>query len=95
MKDTKTILEFMQARDPFSEASTLRSIVTGVIADNRVYVDKAKEVGQNILKTMIHKNTEEYTFKKDKQAITMDTYIIRKASVDKITISFVWMTPSL
>ena len=76
MKDTKTILEFMEARDPFSEDSTLRSIVTGVIADNRVYVDKAKEVGQNILKTMIHKSTEEYTFKKDKQAITMDTYII-------------------
>ena len=69
MKDTKTILEFMGARDPFSEDSTLRSIVTGVIADNRVNVDKAKEVGQNILKTMTHKNTEEYTFKKDKQAI--------------------------
>ena len=61
----------MGARD-----STLRSIVTGVIADNRVNVDKAKEVGQNILKTMTHKNTEEYTFKKDKQAITMDTYMI-------------------
>ena len=76
MKDTKTILEFMGARDPFSEDSTLRSIVTGVIADNRVNVDKAKEVGQNILKTMAHKNTEGYTFKKDKQAITMDTYMI-------------------
>ena len=61
MKDTKTILEFMGARDPFSEDSTLRSIVTGVIADNRVNVDKTKEVGQNILKTMTHKNTEEYT----------------------------------
>ena len=66
MKDTKTILEFMEARDPFSEDSTLRSIVTGVIADNRVNVDKAKEVGQNILKTMAHKNTEGYTFKINK-----------------------------
>ena len=76
MKDTKTILEFIGARDPFSEDSTQRSIVTGVIADNRVNADKAKEVGQNILKNMTHKNTEEYTFKKDKQAITMDTYMI-------------------
>ena len=76
MKDTKTVLEFMGARDPFSEDSTLRSIVTGVIADNRVNVDKAKEVGKNILKTMTHKNTEEYTFKKDTQAITMDIYMI-------------------
>ena len=45
MKDTKTILEFMEARDPSSEDSSLRSIVTGVITDNRVNVDKAKEVG--------------------------------------------------
>ena len=76
MNDSKTILEFMGARDPFSKDSTLRSIVTGVIADNRFSVDKAKEVGQNILKTMTHKNTEEYTSKKDKQAITMDKYMI-------------------
>ena len=75
MKGTKTILKFMEARDPFSEDSTL-SIVTGVIADNRVNVDKAEEVGQNILKTMTHKNTAGYTLKKDKQAITMDTYMI-------------------
>ena len=38
-------------------------------------MDKAKEVGQNILKTMTQKNTEEYTFKKDKQAITMEIYM--------------------
>ena len=76
IKDTKTILEFMESRDSFSEDSTLRSIVAGVIADSRVNVDKAKEVGQNILKTMTHKNTEGYIFKKDKQAITMDKYMI-------------------
>ena len=73
-KDTKKIIEFMEARCPFSEDSSLRSIVAGVIADNRVSLDKGKEVGQNILKTVTHNNTEEYTFKKDKQAVTMDTY---------------------
>ena len=51
----------MEARDPYSEDSSFRSIVPGVIADNRVNVDKAKKVGQNILKTVTHKNTEEYT----------------------------------
>ena len=61
MQNAKTILEFMEARDPFSEDSSFRRIVTGVIADNRVNVNKAKKVGQNILKTMTHKNTEEYT----------------------------------
>ena len=86
MKDTKTILEFIEARDPFGEDSTLRSIVTGVFADNRVNVDKAKEVDQNILKTMTHKNTEEYTFKKDKQAVTMDTYMISEVIHKEIQI---------
>ena len=36
MKDTKTILEFMEARDPFTEDSRLRSIVTSIITDSRV-----------------------------------------------------------
>ena len=86
MKDTKTILEFMESRDPFSEDSTPRNIVTGVIADNRANADKAKEVGQNILKTMTHKNTEKYTFKKDKQAITMNTYMISEVSHKEIQV---------
>ena len=64
MKDTKAILEFMKARDPFSEDSTLRSIMTGVIADNRVNMDKAEEVGQNILKTMTHKVLKNTLLKK-------------------------------
>ena len=62
MQDTKTVLEFVEARDPFSDYSSFRSVVTGVIADNRLNVDKAKKVGQNyIWKIMTHKNTEEYT----------------------------------
>ena len=65
MKDIKTILEFMEAKDPFNTDSTLRSIVTGVIAGNSLDVDITKEVGQNILKTTNH-NTEECTFNKDK-----------------------------
>ena len=56
MQDTITILEFMETRDLLNEDSNLRSIVTSVIADNRVNVDKVKEVAQNI-----HENTEEYT----------------------------------
>ena len=75
MKDIKTILEFMEAKDPFNTDSTLRSIVTGVIAGNSLDVDITKEVGQNILKTTNH-NTEECTFNKDKRAITIDTYMI-------------------
>ena len=61
MQDTTTIPEFMETRDPFNEDSGLTSIVTGVIAVNRINVNKAKEVGQNVLKAMAHENTEEYT----------------------------------
>ena len=76
MKDTKTILEFMEVREPFSKDSNLRNIATSVITDSRVNVDKAKEADQNILKTMTHRNTDEYCFKKDNQAITIYTYMI-------------------
>ena len=62
MKDMKTILEFVEARDPFGEDYSLRSIVTGVITDKRVNVGKAKEVGQYTSKTMTNKKHRRIPF---------------------------------
>ena len=42
--------------------------MTGAIAGNRVNVDKTKKVGQNILKTMTHKNTDKYTIQTSKNS---------------------------
>ena len=51
-KDTLTVLQYLQERDPFSLDPSLRSIATGVHAHPTVNVDKAVAVGDIILTQM-------------------------------------------
>ena len=44
---------------------------TGLTADCSVNVDRAKEVGETILKSMVANNVQEYTFKKKNDLVTM------------------------
>ncbi|KAJ8417704.1 hypothetical protein AAFF_G00225470 [Aldrovandia affinis] len=90
MKDTLTVLNYLQERHPFCSDPSLRSISTGVHAHPSVNVDKAKAVGNTILVSMDGQTTAEYTFKKRDQAITMST----KSSV-KIDGEAVQMDPQL
>ncbi|KAJ8377274.1 hypothetical protein AAFF_G00261830 [Aldrovandia affinis] len=90
MKDTLTVLNYLQERHPFCSDPSLRSISTGVYAHPSVNVDKAKAVGNTILVSMDGQTTAEYTFKKRDQAITMST----KSSV-KIDGEAVQMDPQL
>ena len=48
LKDTKTVLEFLEERNPFSPDTSLRNVVTGVTAAKSVNVDRAKEIGNRI-----------------------------------------------
>ncbi|KAJ8416228.1 hypothetical protein AAFF_G00382500 [Aldrovandia affinis] len=73
MKDTLTVLNYLQERHPFCSDPSLRSISTGVHAHPSVNVDKAKAVGNTILVSMDGQTTAEYTSKKRDQAITMST----------------------
>ena len=41
-KETEELLKFLQSRNPFTDDRCLRSISTGVKADNEVNVDKGK-----------------------------------------------------
>ncbi len=68
MNDTKKILGFMDARNSFSEDSSLRCIATGVTADEQANADRAKEIGNEILTGMTGKSSEEYVFRKFNQA---------------------------
>ena len=78
MNDTKKILAFMDARNPFSEPS-LRCIVTGVTADERTNADRVKEIGKEILTGMTDKSSEEYVFRKVNQAVVINTHNHPKA----------------
>ena len=70
-KDTEELLKFLQSRNPFTDDRCLRSISTGVTADNEVNVDKAHEIGSQILETMIGESILCYTFRRKQQATTL------------------------
>lgn len=71
MSDTCELLEFLESRNPFSDNCCLRSIASGINADSKVNVDRAKCIGDSILKSMVGKKVFEHTFRKKDQAITL------------------------
>ena len=71
-KDTEELLKFLQSRNPFTDDRCLSSISTGVTADNEVNVDKANEIGSQILESMIAESILGYTFRRKQQAITLN-----------------------
>jgi len=71
MKDTFLVLEALKRWYPFGPDKSLRSLVNGVTADEVVNVDKAKQVGQGILQSMVGKNAHEYSFRRKNQVVTL------------------------
>ena len=70
-KDSVTLLGFLQDRNPFSPDPSLRNIVTGVVAEDRVNAADAKKVGKAIVDTMEGMDALTYTFKRNRQVVTM------------------------
>ena len=52
-KDTQTLLIYFLERNPFTSDTSLRSICTGVHAHSTVNVDRAEDVGNAILASMV------------------------------------------
>ena len=72
-KDTLKILSALESHNPFSADPHLRNIINGVHGDSSVNVDKAKEVGDKVLSSLIGELPLEYTFKKSGHAVTLAT----------------------
>lgn len=70
-RDTMIFASFLEERNPFVEEEVLRNIETGVTATSNVNVDRAKDIGLRILKSMEGKCVLDFTFKKKYQAITL------------------------
>ena len=85
-KDTLTVLQYLQERNPFTSDPSLRSIATGVHAHSTANVDKAVEVGNMILTSMHGKTAVEYTFQRKNQAITLGQSFSIKIDGDRIQI---------
>ena len=73
MKDTQLILDGLVERSPFDDDPNLRSITSGIIADSNVNVDQAKDVGNNILRSMNGQPVKNYIFRKKAQAVKLTT----------------------
>ena len=71
MRDTFKLLAMLKQWDHFAADPALRGLVSGITANKDVNVDIAKQVGKNILLTMIGVNVLAYTFKRKSQAVTL------------------------
>ena len=60
--------------------------MTGVRAEEFVNVEKAKEVGQNILDSMTGKSAAEFSFKRSNQVITFSAKSSIKVDGEKIQV---------
>ena len=65
--DMKALAEFLEDTD-----QSLHCISSGVVADETVNVDTAKDKGESHLKSMENKCVEDFTFKKKSQAVTLN-----------------------
>ena len=84
--DTKKIVDYLSQRSPFSSDKSLRSIATGVVGEKGVNCDKAKEVGEEILKSMVGKEVDEYSFKKKNQVSTLSSKTAVQFSDGKVQV---------
>ena len=69
MDDITKLIELLERRNPFTESLELHSIAAGVRAMSHVNVEKAKSIGEQILKQMIGKTVKDHTFKMKEQRI--------------------------
>jgi hypothetical protein len=70
-QDALKVMEYLLPRNPFTATNELINIHTGEVANVEVNVDKAKLVGNNIVKSMEDTKVSSYTFRKKDKAITM------------------------
>ena len=71
----EALAEMQEASNPFEGDHLLYCISSGVVADETVNIDTAKQIGESIGKSMESKCIEYFTFKKKYQAVTLNCKI--------------------
>ena len=70
VSDTVDLIDYLNERDPYVQIDSLFNIANGMTAQGRVNVEKAREIGVEIVESMAGKSTDEFTFRKANQAVT-------------------------
>ena len=71
VSDTVDLIDYLNERDPFGQNDSLFNIANGMTAQERVNVEKAREIGVKIVESMAGKSTDEFTFRKANQVVTL------------------------
>ena len=72
VRDTLDLINFLRERDPFAQNNALINIANGTTAESIINVDRAKQIGDNILESMVD-NIVEFTFRKANEVVTMSS----------------------
>ena len=72
-KDSKTVLVYLQNRNPFTDDISLQNISTGVVTQTSANAECAEVVGKAILTSVENESSIEYTFKKKDRITPIET----------------------
>lgn len=85
--DTQLLLNYLVARNPFTtETNDLRSLSSGVIAEEKVNVDEAETIGTSIVDAMIGMSVRDHKFRKKDQVVTLASSVYVMVDNEKIEI---------
>ena len=70
VRDTLDLINFLRERD---QNNALINIANGMTAESIINVDRAKQIGENILESMVDNTVEEFTFRKANDVVTMSS----------------------
>ena len=86
VSDTVDLIDYLNERDPFVHNDLLFNIANDMRAQERVNVEKAREIGVKIVESMARKSTDEFTFRKANQAVTLRSRSTVKIKVEHVNI---------
>ena len=73
VSNTVDLIDYLNERDPFVQNDSLFNIANGMTVQEIVNVEKAREIGVKIVESMAGKSTDEFTFRKATQAVTLES----------------------
>ena len=86
VSDTVDLIDDFNERDPFVQSDSLFNIANGMTAQERVNVEKARYIGVRIAVSMAGKSTNEFTFRKANQAVTLGSRSTMKIKGEHVNV---------
>ena len=84
--DTVDLIDYLNERDPFVQNDSLFNIANGMTAQERANVEKAREIGVKIVELIAGISTDEFTFRKANQAVTLGSRSTVKIKGERVNI---------